>query len=99
VICRSGATTIAELQKFSLPALLIPYPFAYAHQSSNAGVLEACGAALVIRDEELSVEKLKDIVEGFLNGWQKIIAMRQAYGRFGIPDAAGLLANEVLNLN
>jgi len=99
VICRSGATTIAELQKFSLPALLIPYPFAYAHQSANAGVLEACGAALVIRDEELSVEKLKDIVEGFLNGWQKIIAMRQAYGRFGIPDAAGLLANEVLNLN
>ena len=39
VICRAGATTIAELQKFSIPAILVPYPFAYAHQLANAQVL------------------------------------------------------------
>lgn len=99
VICRAGATTIAELQRFNLPALLIPYPFAYAHQLSNARVLEDSGAALIIRDEELSVEKLRDSIRELLDDSQKLKAMRQAYTRTQVLDAAGLLANEVLNLN
>ena len=99
VICRAGATTIAELARFNLPALLIPYPFAYAHQLANARVLEDSGAALVIRDEELCVENLKRIIEEFLNDRQKLINMRQAYGQDRILDAASLLAKEVLNLN
>jgi len=99
VICRAGATTIAELQRYSLPALLIPYPFAYAHQLSNAMVLGDSGAARVIRDEELSVGKLRESIQGLLDAPQKLKAMRQAYVPNQITDAAGLLANEVLNLN
>jgi UDP-N-acetylglucosamine--N-acetylmuramyl-(pentapeptide) pyrophosphoryl-undecaprenol N-acetylglucosamine transferase len=99
VICRSGASTIAELEKFSLPALLIPYPFAYAHQSANAGVLEGYGAALIIRDDDFNSEKLGEVIEGFLNDRQKLNTMRQAYNRNKIQDACGLLAQEVLNLN
>ena len=99
VICRAGATTIAELQRFSLPALLIPYPFAYAHQLVNARVLEDSGSALIIRDEELCVEKLRDIIRQLLNNRQKLKAMRQAYSRNRVLDAASQLANEVLNLN
>jgi len=96
VICRAGATTIAELQRFNLPALLIPYPFAYAHQLSNARVLSDSGSALIIRDEELCVEKLRDIIREFLDDAQKLKAMRQAYAQTQVIDAVGLLANEVL---
>ena len=99
VICRAGASTIAELQRFNLPALLIPYPFAYAHQLSNAKVLGDSGAALIIKDEEFSVEKLRDIIYEFLSNPQKLKAMRQTYAQVQVPDAAELLANEVLNLN
>ncbi|MFA5223725.1 MAG: UDP-N-acetylglucosamine--N-acetylmuramyl-(pentapeptide) pyrophosphoryl-undecaprenol N-acetylglucosamine transferase [Candidatus Omnitrophota bacterium] len=99
VICRAGATTISELQKFRLPALLIPYPFAYAHQSANAGVLEGDGAALVVRDDDLSVDKIKVVLEGFLKDRQKLERMRQAYGLSQAKDACSLLAGEVLSLN
>lgn len=99
VICRAGATTIAELQRFALPAVLIPYPFAYTHQLSNAKVLEDSGSALIIRDDELCVEKLRDIIRGFLHDRQKLKAMRQAYAPAKILDASVLLANEILNLN
>ncbi len=98
VICRAGATTIAELQKFCLPALLIPYPFAYSHQLGNARVLEEIGAARVILDAELTTEKLKTVLENLLAGPEKLISMRRAYEKLQVPDAAGLLAQEVLNL-
>jgi UDP-N-acetylglucosamine--N-acetylmuramyl-(pentapeptide) pyrophosphoryl-undecaprenol N-acetylglucosamine transferase len=99
VICRAGATTIAELQRFNLPALLIPYPFAYAHQLSNARVLEESGAALTIMDEELSAEKLIDRIREFMENPQKLEAMRKAYAQTRVLDAVGLLAHEVLSLN
>jgi len=99
VICRSGATTIAELQRFSLPALLIPYPFAYAHQLNNARILEDSGSALIIRDEELSSEKISDKLLEFLEDPQKLKIMRQAYAKSQVLDATSLLTNEVLCLN
>ena len=49
-ICRAGALTLAELTLASLPALLVPYPFAADnHQDANASVLEEAGAARVLR--------------------------------------------------
>jgi UDP-N-acetylglucosamine--N-acetylmuramyl-(pentapeptide) pyrophosphoryl-undecaprenol N-acetylglucosamine transferase len=38
VVCRAGATTISELSYFALPAIIIPYPYAYAHQVENARI-------------------------------------------------------------
>ncbi|MDD5465891.1 MAG: undecaprenyldiphospho-muramoylpentapeptide beta-N-acetylglucosaminyltransferase [Candidatus Omnitrophica bacterium] len=99
VICRSGAATISELQKFRIPAILIPYPFAYGHQEANARILADAGAALIIKDEELSVEKLSDKLNVFLADPEKLEAMRQAYAQFSVPDASCLLAKEVLSLN
>lgn len=97
VICRSGATTIAELQKFGIPAVSIPYPFAYAHQEANARILADSGAALIIKDGELCVEKLTDTLNVLLGNPEKLKAMRQAYAQFAVADAACLLAREVLN--
>ncbi|TRZ95983.1 undecaprenyldiphospho-muramoylpentapeptide beta-N-acetylglucosaminyltransferase [bacterium] len=98
VICRAGATTIAELQKFSLPAVLIPYSFAYGHQLNNAQMLADVGAAVVILDAELTVEKLKNRLEEFLRDPGKLILMRQAYEKIVVGDAANMLAKEVLSV-
>ncbi|MDD5561191.1 MAG: undecaprenyldiphospho-muramoylpentapeptide beta-N-acetylglucosaminyltransferase [Candidatus Omnitrophica bacterium] len=99
VICRAGATTIAELGRFAVPALLIPYPYAYAHQLENAKVLEESGAALIVRDEELCVDKIGCSIRKLMAEPQKLEAMRQAHSRAQLKDAACLLAEEVLNLN
>jgi len=54
---------------------------------------------LIIQDEQLSVEKLRQIIRLLLSEPQKLKAMRQAYTGNRVLDAATLLANEVLNLN
>ncbi len=97
IICRSGATTIAELRRFGVPAILVPYPFAYAHQSANARILEEIGAALIIPDQELTAKIIKEKLTEFLKDPQALINMRQAYARLPEPDAAQLLAKEVLS--
>ncbi|PIQ90818.1 MAG: undecaprenyldiphospho-muramoylpentapeptide beta-N-acetylglucosaminyltransferase [Candidatus Omnitrophica bacterium CG11_big_fil_rev_8_21_14_0_20_41_12] len=98
IICRAGATTVAELQRFAIPAILIPYPFAYAHQKANACVLQDLKAALIIKDEELTAENLTDRLDDLLMNPDKLKAMRKAYGQQISTDAAFLLAKEVLNL-
>jgi len=97
IICRAGATTIAELQKFKIPAILIPYPFAYAHQLANAKVLEEFGAAIIIKDEQLSAEKIREQLSDFFNNPQKLENMCWAYEKSKYLDAVSMLAKEVLN--
>lgn len=97
VISRAGATTIAELQKFKIPAMLIPYPFAYAHQLANAKVLEELGAAIIIEDKQLNAEKIKEHLSDFFNNPQKLENMCWAYERIKYLDAVSMLAKEVLN--
>ena len=96
IICRAGATTIAELQKFRIPAILIPYPFAYAHQLANAQVLENLNAALIIQDQELTQDKFSAKFMQLLADPQKLESMRQAYTQLQEQDATQLLAKEVL---
>ncbi len=97
VICRAGATTIAELQKFKIPAILVPYPFAYAHQAANARVLEAFKAALVIDEQELTAERLSVEFARMPDDPQRLAQMRRGYPCQEQPDAAKLLAKEVLS--
>jgi len=98
IICRAGATTIAELQKFRIPAILIPYPFAYAHQLANAQVLEIAKTAWVIQDQELTAEKLRMKFSELFKDAQKLESMRRAYEQFQEQDATQLLAKEVCTL-
>src|SRR5439155_20258858 len=59
VLCRAGATTVAELTAFGKAAILVPYPYAiYDHQRWNAQALQDRGAAEMILDRELSGETL-----------------------------------------
>lgn len=97
VICRAGATTVAELQKFKIPAVLVPYPFAYAHQLLNARVLEKLKAAIIMLDQELTQEKLGAELLRLINDPGKLECMRQGYIQTQEQDAVQLLAKEVLD--
>ncbi len=76
-VSRAGATTIAELSYFGLPAVLIPYPFAYAHQYNNARVLEEAKRAAIINDSDLDSPKLKETLSSLINDPEKINIMRR----------------------
>jgi len=99
IICRAGATTIAELQKFKVPAILVPYPFAYAHQLANARVLKQIGAAEIFLDADLSADRLKDRLQEYFCNHEKLKAMQMAYKKLPVLNATEILADEVLNLN
>ncbi|MDD5130096.1 MAG: undecaprenyldiphospho-muramoylpentapeptide beta-N-acetylglucosaminyltransferase [Candidatus Omnitrophica bacterium] len=96
IICRAGATTIAELQKFRVPAILVPYPFAYAHQLLNAEVLASVKSARIIPDQDLTGERLTIQFEQLITNPRNLELMRQGYAQFQELDAVHLLAREVL---
>lgn len=98
VISRAGATSIAEIIYFELPAVLLPYPFAYEHQLKNAEVLEENGCAIVIAAQQLDADILVRIVEDFINNPGKISLMRSNYSNMPKVNACDLLINEALSL-
>lgn len=97
-ITRAGATTISELVFFATPAVIIPYPFAYRHQLNNAGVLTKHEAAVLINEDELKPEVLKEVLVDLMNNPNKIKFMRSNYSRISRTNACDLLANEALSL-
>lgn len=61
IICRSGATTVAEIAVAGVATFFVPYPFAVDdHQTTNAAFLADRGAAFVVQQRDLSAEKLAD---------------------------------------
>ncbi len=96
VICRSGASTIAELTKVGKPAILVPYPFAAAnHQTMNARSMEELGAAVVVPDADVAT-KLEQAILDLLGNPQKQKTMAQAIQSLGRPDAGQVIAKEIL---
>ncbi len=97
VVCRAGASTIAELAAAGCAALLVPYPHATAaHQDANAAVLADEGAAAVVADRELDGRRLAEEADALLGDEERLRAMREAARRAGRPDAAARLAEVVL---
>jgi UDP-N-acetylglucosamine--N-acetylmuramyl-(pentapeptide) pyrophosphoryl-undecaprenol N-acetylglucosamine transferase len=97
-ISRSGATSIAELIYFQLPALLVPYPFAYKHQLHNALVLENKGCAVIINDGELDTDRLSRVLDGLVHNPDKVRLMHAGYHDIPKANANDLLVNEVMSL-
>ena len=97
VICRSGATTIAELINFALPAVIVPYHYAYKHQMKNAQILEKRGGCIIIDDRELNTNLLKEHIESLLNNHRKMEDMRLGYNSFPRIDANRILIEEVMS--
>jgi UDP-N-acetylglucosamine--N-acetylmuramyl-(pentapeptide) pyrophosphoryl-undecaprenol N-acetylglucosamine transferase len=95
VICRAGATTVAELTAFGKPAILVPYPFAiYDHQRGNALALQEQGAAEMILDQELNGKALAEKVRGYFADRSRLTCMAAAARVAGRPEAASRIVEE-----
>jgi len=99
VICRAGASTVAELAAVGRPALLVPYPFATDdHQSANARAFAAAGAGWMLPQAELTAPLLASMLAKRLaDGPGLAHAAAMACG-FAGDDAAERLAALVLAL-
>lgn len=99
VICRAGASTIAELAAVGRPALLVPYPHATDdHQSANARAFADCGAARVIPQPEFSAARLAATLGELLDDPEGLRNAAARARRFSPRDAADRLAVLVLGL-
>jgi UDP-N-acetylglucosamine--N-acetylmuramyl-(pentapeptide) pyrophosphoryl-undecaprenol N-acetylglucosamine transferase len=89
VVCRSGATTVAELVATGSPAVLVPFPHATGdHQTANARALEKAGAAIVIADDASASARLTETLARLLNDPESIDSMATAAARLARPGAA-----------
>jgi UDP-N-acetylglucosamine--N-acetylmuramyl-(pentapeptide) pyrophosphoryl-undecaprenol N-acetylglucosamine transferase len=89
VVCRSGATTLAELAAVGRAAILVPYPRAADdHQRANAEVVEAAGAARMILDADLSADRLAGEIERMAGSRESRMGMEEASRTLAKPDAA-----------
>jgi len=88
VVCRAGATTMAELTAGGRGALLVPYPFAADdHQWHNAETLRRAGAAEVVRDAELTGRRIAEFVVTADADRKRVRAMGRAARELARPDA------------
>lgn len=96
-ISRSGAGTLTELAIAHTPSILIPYPFAAEdHQAFNAEVFTAAGAALMMRQKDLTAEHLTQTVLTLLQPNSAALQrMVQQTARLAVPDSAAQLAQLV----
>jgi len=96
VVCRAGATTIAELAALGKPALLVPYPFAAGdHQRENAMEMVAVGGARVLLDRDLTGHRLALELYELLEDPTVLSTMGRSARGLGRPEAAAHLANRI----
>lgn len=89
ILCRAGASTLAEVTACGLPAILVPYPFAVGdHQTYNAKALVDAGAGRLIPDRELTPEGLADAVLFYLRHPEERERAARASRSLARPDAA-----------
>ena len=96
LICRSGATTSAEIAVAGVPSILVPFPNATGdHQTANARAFEKAGAAIVLPDKDCDGEHLALLVGPILVDPARRAAMSAAARSLAVPDAAARVAKLV----
>ncbi|MCD6356067.1 MAG: undecaprenyldiphospho-muramoylpentapeptide beta-N-acetylglucosaminyltransferase [Anaerolineaceae bacterium] len=94
-LCRAGASIIGELPYFGLPAILVPYPYAWHYQHQNAEYLINNNAAVLIEDNRLASDLYKKI-QTILFDDKKIELMRKNLKKLKKNNAAESIANLIL---
>lgn len=95
VVCRAGATTLAELTVAGKPSVLVPFPHAtHDHQTLNAQALAERGAAVMISEERLSEQGLSSVILPILEP-ERLQEMGRSAAMLGMPDAAARVADAV----
>jgi len=99
VVCRAGATTLAELTVCKKASILIPFPHATDnHQEINARAMVEGGAAVMLRESELSGQKLADQIRFLKERPELLRNMERRAGLLGRPEAAKELADVCVQL-
>ena len=99
VLCRAGASTVAELCATGTPCLLVPSPnVTNNHQEKNARVLEKRGGAVVLTEPECSAEKLWTLVRDTVEDPAKLARMSAAMLELGRPEAVENIVETMLSL-
>jgi UDP-N-acetylglucosamine--N-acetylmuramyl-(pentapeptide) pyrophosphoryl-undecaprenol N-acetylglucosamine transferase len=99
IICRAGATSLAEITAAGKAAILIPYPWAANdHQTKNAEALASAGAAVIINEHELNGQKLFGVIDDLLANKQKLRQMEEASVKLGNIKAAAKIVDACMEL-
>jgi UDP-N-acetylglucosamine--N-acetylmuramyl-(pentapeptide) pyrophosphoryl-undecaprenol N-acetylglucosamine transferase len=99
VVCRAGATTVAELTVCKKASILVPFPFATDnHQEVNARSLVNAGAALMFREAELTGAALAEAIRALKDDPARVKRMEKQAGLLGRPEAAKELADVCVQL-
>ncbi|MGA9262870.1 MAG: glycosyltransferase, partial [Desulfobacterales bacterium] len=95
IICRAGATTVAEITAVGKAAIFIPFPFAADdHQKLNAEALAAQGAAEMIEEKHLAPADLAERIDRFANDRLALDRMADQSRKLGRPEAARLIVDD-----
>lgn len=99
VICRAGASTIAELTVLGKGVIFVPYPFAADdHQALNARQLVSAGAAELILEKDLTGVLLAEKIEHYASSPQKLARMAANMRKQARPDAAKTIVEDLYEL-
>ena len=99
VVCRSGASTVAEITAAGKPAVFVPFPRAADdHQNVNARALERAGAAIVVEESKLEAAYLVDTITALLVDQARLERMSQAARSLSHPQAVEDIARLVHQL-
>jgi len=97
VVCRAGATTIAEVTACGKACIFVPYPYAADdHQRKNAEALTGRGAGFMILDRELSGERLATVLGDLLRNPERITDAGRNAAQLARPDAARMIVDAML---
>lgn len=96
-LSRAGASTLGEYPLFGLPAMLVPYPYAWRYQKVNADFLVHRGAAILVTDSNLNDDLLPTVTD-LLNNPARLNAMRSAAKSLSHPQAGTEIGHILLEL-
>jgi UDP-N-acetylglucosamine--N-acetylmuramyl-(pentapeptide) pyrophosphoryl-undecaprenol N-acetylglucosamine transferase len=99
VICRAGATTIAELTALGKPSILIPYPHAvHGHQEINARSLVSAGGADMLLDKDLDGTVLAGKIRKYMENREELDRMSSIASKAGRAQAKDVIVEELIEL-
>ncbi|MBB3233918.1 undecaprenyldiphospho-muramoylpentapeptide beta-N-acetylglucosaminyltransferase [Phyllobacterium endophyticum] len=94
ILSRSGASTVSEIAAIGRPAILVPFPHALDHdQAANAAALQAAGGAEVVKQSDLSPERIASILTSAMSEPTRLAFVAEKARATGKPEATRLLAD------
>lgn len=97
VVSRAGASCLGEYPMYGLPAILVPYPYAWRYQQVNAFYLAEQGAAVILQDSDMNSFLSATILDLMANP-RKLAEMRSAMQTLARPDAAHQVASFMVRM-